>query len=545
MKNRLYILAILFGILTFPSCSLDEFPGGDTVSEEQRNETSSKDPSKIIVMFKGVVSNYIKFDTLEEDGGYHTDFGYASLCQFIEMYGQDFYSIDHGYNWYRSSMFYRDKTLNSSASELMWRVYYNVIKASNDIIEAIPSMIENATEEYLKNEFELYLSQGYVNRAFAYFQLIQTYQFTYKGNEDKPGVPLVLAGDDPRATGKRATVQEVYDVILDDIEKALPLLEGKQVPDKSYANQQVVYGLLAKVSLVMNNWKVAAESAKKAQQGYTPYSINEVSVPSFNDSKSTSWMWANLITETNDIVLTGIINWPSQLSSFTGNGYTTAGAYRSINSNLWNKIPENDVRKHSWWTDKDSKAPFIDNLIVRKGTNEGPIAEVYGYAPYTNIKFGAYQNQVLNTLNASDWVMMRVEEMILIEAEALAMDNRLGEAKQVLSNFLNTYRYEGGNYVSEASSPEQFQDEIWLQRRIELWGEGFAFFDLMRLKKPLTRIENGQTSYPANGRFNIKYGDPIFLPLIPQKEIEASSELTQADNNPLGVAPQAEVEVES
>ncbi|GAE15975.1 putative outer membrane protein [Bacteroides pyogenes JCM 10003] len=77
-------------------------------------------------------------------------------------------------------------------------------------------------------------------------------------------------------------------------------------------------------------------------------------------------------------------------------------------------------------------------------------------------------------------------------------------------------------------------DDIWLQRRIELWGEGFSFFDLMRLKKPLDRTE---ANYPAAAAFNLPAESQIFLWLIPEDEINQNKGLNKEDNNPIATIP--------
>lgn len=75
---------------------------------------------------------------------------------------------------------------------------------------------------------------------------------------------------------------------------------------------------------------------------------------------------------------------------------------------------------------------------------------------------------------------MRVEEMYLIKAEAEAMGGNLSGGKSTLENFVRTYR--DPSFTSKANSAQDFQDEVWLQRRMELWGEGFSLFDILRLK---------------------------------------------------------------
>ncbi len=72
--------------------------------------------------------------------------------------------------------------------------------------------------------------------------------------------------------------------------------------------------------------------------------------------------------------------------------------------------------------------------------------------------------------------------MILIRAEALAMGGNPGTGKSVLENFVKTYR--DPSYICPVSDAKGIQDEVWYQRRVELWGgEGFSLFDVKRLKK--------------------------------------------------------------
>lgn len=59
----------------------------------------------------------------------------------------------------------------------------------------------------------------------------------------------------------------------------------------------------------------------------------------------------------------------------------------------------------------DNKSSLIDNEQI-EGTS---IVEYFGLTPYVNTKFGAYQSIFGNTTNASDWPLMRVEEMYLIK----------------------------------------------------------------------------------------------------------------------------------
>jgi hypothetical protein len=280
----------------------------------------------------------------------------------------------------------------------------------------------------------------------------------------------------------------------------------------------------------MQNWADAANDAAKALElsGATPYTRTEVSRPTFNTANARSVIWANLITPENDVVQTGIINWPSHLCSFSGNGYVSVGGTRSIAKPLYDQIPSMDVRK-GWWLNENNESPLVEGSAYDdwRGSMEAYIL------PYLNVKFGPYNDEPLNTSNAQDWILMRAEEMLLIRAEATAMGGNAGTGKQILEDFVKTYR--NASYTCPASDAQGIQDAVWMQRRIELWGEGFSFFDIMRLHKPIIRV--GST-FASLFTFDIPADDPILLRLIPRTEIETNAAIKHPDdNNPIAPTP--------
>ena len=124
--------------------------------------------------------------------------------------------------------------------------------------------------------------------------------------------------------------------------------------------------------------------------------------------------------------------------------------------------------------------------------------------------------------------------MYLILAEAQQMDGKNGKA--TLEEFVKTYR--DPSYSCTASN---VQDEIYRQKRIELWGEGRIWFDVMRLNKGVDRRGAG---YEPNCVLNIPAGDPILLWRLPQTEINGNSALTDADNNTSTPVPTAVEDVD-
>lgn len=529
MKKNIYIILSL-AVALLMSCDLDKFPEGDIITDQQKEDVIAGSPEKLAADVNGLASGLMVYQ-LFSDVELHFDYGYASVCLHFDAAGQDMVSPSTGYNWFRKPMLFTDRLYTSEQTEFVWKTYYNHIKAANDILKVIPSDTEETLLKY-------YRGQALASRAFDYLNLIQAYQFTYKGHEDALGVPILLE-EMPIETinnNPRASVSQVYELILSDLDQSIKLLQGYNRKDKGSIDQKVAYGLRARANLLMHNWEAAANDAEKAMVGFTPYSKTDVSVPSFNTSTASSWMWANVITEDNAVVKSGILNWPSHLCSFTGNGYTTAtGTFRKINKLLWDQIPSSDVRK-GWWIDEKLSSPLTDDIYLTddKG-NDIPASEGFGWEPYTNVKFHAYQSIPGNGTNASDWPIMRVEEMILIKAEAQAMAGNLSGAKATLEDFVKGYR--DPEFKSKASSPEELRDEVWFQRRLELWGEGFSLFDILRLKKPIIRVENGQSNYPADARFNIEAEAPILLYLVPEAEISVNDGIGIGDNNESATPP--------
>lgn len=547
MNNRYFVALLGSAMLLTTSCSdLDTNPSGSTMSDGQLNEVLAQDPSKLKSEVSGMYANMIEYGAITQWYGTgqprHYDFGYASTMMMMDASGQDEPSQVSGYNWYNKPLRFVDRTANSETTYFIWNQCYKNIKVANDVLKSVD--LEN-----LSDVAKSYVGQAYAMRAFEYFTLIQIYQFSYKGHEDAAGVPIVTekTAEAEANNNPRAAVKDVYKQIMDDLNTAIDYLTDSRSA-KSEINRQVAYGLRARVNLVMQNWSDAAADAKKAAEGYTPLSKDAAAAPGFNDVSASNWIWGNIVDESNDIVQSGILNFPSMMCSFTGNGYSPTYACRMINSKLWKEIPSTDVRK-GWWIDENLNSPIVNPKYVVHQEDEDEDGNVVKYLavynqtgdevaditePYTNVKFGAYKNQYGNELNACDIPLMRVEEMILIQAEATAMGGNVEEGKRILENFVRTYR--DPSYTCNASTAEGVQDAVWFQRRVELWGEGFSFTDLLRLKKPLDRTG---ANYEVSVRFNLPAESPIFLYLIPEDE-ENHNEALVGNNNPVVAVPKAQ-----
>jgi hypothetical protein len=533
----IYSAAVVAALaLTASSCtdSMDTEPQGSTVTKEKMDQNASS----LNGLVNGMYSNMIEAEAITSWAGstYHFDFGYASTMMMMDNAGEDEVSPNTSYNWYHNILSFSDRTDKSAITYFLWNQQYKNIKQANSILSA-------TTNTYKDNSVAAAArGKALAMRAFCYLNLAQMYQFTYKGHEDALCVPIVkeTTTEEQASDNPRASVKDVYDFIMDDLNNSVTLLDGVSRSGKADIDQQVAYGLRARAELIMQNWKAAAEDAVKAAEGYTPLSRTDAAQPGFNDISASNWIWGMDVNETSDIVKTGILNFPSMICSFTGNGYSPYYSYRAINSKLWNEIPSTDVRK-GWWLDSKFNSPDVDpNYVINTGK------QVYVFSstskdddhlftiwrvPYLNVKFGAYQNKYGNETNACDVPLMRVEEMILIQAEATAMSGDVAGGKKILEDFVRNYR--DPSYTCNATTAEGVQDAVWFQRRVELWGEGFSYFDLMRLKKP---IDRRGANYEASVTYNIPAESKIMLWIIPEDEVNNNKAL-QGKNNEIVAVP--------
>ena len=536
MNMKIYkISTMVLGGLMLASCSdIDEqIYSGGAFSKEQSQDIVNAIPTRVEATFNGMFTfmgnpaqNYgTRFKDPRPD-----DFGFIMMALSQDLEGADMIGADNGYNWFSAACEYSSRTPSYANPYIRYVTPYTLIGMVKDILATIPEDTEDASLINMK-------AQAKSLRAYSYLSLAPYFQGSYETSKDKPCVP-VLSDSVDVTNNPRATVEQVYNVIVDDLTWAIDHLDETR-SSKAYVNANVAYGLRARAYLAMGKGAEAAADAEKAMQGYEPASIAEVSVPTFCDMEEHNWIWAIDITDDQANYYPSATA-PSWLSAFCGDGYGAAcGTTAMINKLLWDKIPATDVRK-GWWIDENLHSPNWADLtwgtakgdeIANLVLDDGSKVEL---PPYTNIKFGM-KSGVGSTLNNNDWPLMRVEEMILIQAEGYAISGNEAKAKEILTNFVKTYR--DPSYT--IPSGRTLRDEIWFQRRVELWGEGFAVSDARRLNKPIVRFHGPNTTNYADAfQFNIAADDGWLNMRFPQSEKDNNSAIVDNTEGSLPVAGQ-------
>ena len=357
-----------------------------------------------------------------------------------------------------------------------WRYFYTVISNANIILA---NMDDAVGDEKVKEHIR---GQALALRGWAYFYLVRAYQQTYAIAKDRPGVPYY---DTPSNEGKpRESVEVIYGHILDDLTQAVDLLADYQREFKSQINRSVARGILAEVYLTMENWEQAAATAKLARAGFPLMTEEEFQV-GFNDWELDEWMWG--IQQTDDQNLGNTSPFTLWANQTRGDRWTYD--FYFVNDKFKELFAEDDVRNQFWLrTDRNlwTSDKFRDNEIFRGSV-----------------------------------VFMRAAEMYLIEAEALARLGQDGAAKEALWA-LQDIR----NAARSQTSGDALVADILIERRKELYGEGMAWWDMIRNQQAMNR----QGDHPRKPDMPARSWS--FILQIPTGEFNANPALTSADQNP-------------
>lgn len=428
----------------------------------------------------------------------HDNYGHKSVDLANDLMGNDMIIHSQGYGWYNTDYQYTAWQVaagTANRSDIVWSFYYDVIRKVNNLLVATANQPSTPDLDRARG-------QALGIRAWCYFNLINNFQQTYKGNENAKGVPY-YTGVDANDKG-RGTVQEVYNGIIADLTQAENLLNGKPRVDKTQIDVSVVRGFRARVALVMEDWATAATYANQAKAGYPLMSQTAyTSRSAFSSIANPEWMWGALITAANATIYASFFSHmdPSQLS------YAQLGGQKKITKALYDLIPASDIRKQVFTAPGTGNANFPD----------------YCQRKHLVPTIGSW---------AADYLYMRASEMYLIEAEALAKQGQEAQARTVLQQLVQA---RNPSYSAAGLSGSALINEILLQRRIELWGEGFSLFDIKRSRVGLNR-PSGPGNHGAPNFNPVVYtlpdASPLFLMRIPQRELDNNSAMTAADQNP-------------
>lgn len=413
---------------------------------------------------------------------------------------------DTGINFSSYNAWFNMTFANQSAQKynyFPWFYYYKIISNANSVICNIDKA-EGTTSErnFIKAEALTY-------RAYCYSMLVQFYGNRWSDSNDGSTSAVVLRLDESYDALKLSTLKECYEQIYKDCDEAIKLFTESSEKRENIAqpNINVAYAIKAKAALTREDWSTATENAVKAREGFKLMS-NEDYYKGFNTAND-EWIWQCRSTE----ALLGYYSY----FAFTGSNSSASNCYKYpkwINKSLFDKIPDTDIRKKLFLDPKNYKAgTATDKSADYLATTGQSTATMKLYkdtwdndfyasrmCPTSTTKSYVYaymqfKIQTRETPGIGDFNLIRASEMYLVEAEALChVSGRDADVQKVMNELIATSgRDEAYNCTATGDA---LLDEVKTYRRIELWGEGYDWFDLKRWGEGIKR-----TSYAKGGNF--------------------------------------------
>jgi hypothetical protein len=377
----------------------------------------------------------------------------------------------------------------------LWNACYAAIGRINLFMEGLAEANPVASGIITSAEYKQFMGEALALRGLVYHDMVIMYAKPYNMNAGaSPGLPLRLISyqDTTGNNMARSTVAQVYTQILKDLDSAevkLPLTYSSDLLNTTRIHRNSVIALKTRVYLGMNNWaKVLSESVKIVPQVVAPFSAT---------SGVTHALQANIVTvfstpyTTKESIFsmpmttTNLPGTQNSLTSYYAPGPAGTGEYYLDSLFIYGK---------AGWNAADArKVTFTQTVIVRN--TAGAITSKKTYL----MKFPIGPTQ-------TDYVpVVRYAEILLNYAEAEANTNGVTALSVNLLNAVRGRSYAAGVYtVASFADVAALKTAIILERNIELLGEGFRNFDVMRSVIPIPA--NGSTAIPTT---DVRYVFPI------------------------------------
>ena len=389
----------------------------------------------------------------------------------------------------------------------MWRSPWVGIGQCNILLNSLESA---DIDEGVKNRC---LGEAYFLRSHYYYILVRLYgKLPLRLEPYNPGEEPAIA---------RSSVEEVYNLIIDDCTKAVELL-----PEKAEYDSQNV-GRACKESALAELADIYLTLAPKNQSYYSKVVELCGQIESMGYDLSTMSYTDNFDATKNngpeslfEVQYSGNTEYDfwgndvqsSWLSTFMGprNADFVAGGYgwNQPTAEFVSQYEEGDLRKD--WTILYEGCPDFDGHVYKSS---------YSNTGYNVRKFLVPKSvsPEYNT-NPANFVVYRFADVLLKKAEAL---NELGKTSEAALPLNIVRRRAGLAGVSGGISQEEMREKIIHERRMELAFEGHRWFDLIRI---------GDGSYAVNffksiGKNNVTK-DRLLFP-VPQTERDANPLMDQ------------------
>lgn len=445
MKNTLFIGLILF---TLSACSdfLEEY------SQDLARVETVADLDELLLGSAYLPVGY--YENYGENETYNLFIHFMSdeLQQNSEsdegVYS--FASLEYGlfgyYTW-QPSVGINSKLTSVGSEYDCWKKTYQYINATNIILDELDKVhAANEREALSKIRIE---GEACFLRALYYFTLVNLYAKPYEPSRAAatPGVPLKLTSYVEDKNYTLNTLAEVYEQIIEDLNRAERCLKQTEVISVYRAGLTAAYLLTSRVYLYMQDYKNARKYAQYVLDRNN--ALTDLRNYKGEGNVLTSELPEVIFSMGGNMLSTGIMGAPYDW--FYGEYIENARPFY-ISEDLYHSFDDNDLRKSNYITPSDD------------------------YHTYHKV---SWENNVhpKAKCSVSDNFLFRSTEAYLILVEAAAFDNDETKARELLTLLLSK-RYHTPPAVDESGN--ELIDLIRAERQRELCLEGHRWYDLRR-----------------------------------------------------------------
>jgi hypothetical protein len=485
--------------------------------------------------FKNLLQNYLFVSYMTDDveffdGNRIPEEGSANREWSIKEDSR-FVTFFDAYRW-------ADEIENSLLSDNAYGYLYSQALTANVCIEAVE------TSEGTDEEKETLLGQASFTRAFAYLMLANLYAKPYgEAAPDDPCVPIKLTSGPTTATFARATMTEVWKLIMDDIDVALDNLKDKAITNIYEINHKAALVLAVRAALYMEDWDKAISHGEEYITTYgAAHPLYDISTQFRATASTTQARDATVINfYNNDNKELVWVFGPSGVA-YTYTSYITGMGNSSIYwrvSSPMDKNAGNTLYTSIVQPEEEMKKTLIGqyNFTFTRATNQtvngvtGDRRPAYWFIPpkpnYTLSPSGRY-NYVVVKYDPTDGHLVgsmafRTGEVYITLAEAYARRGNAGDQAKAISllNDLRSKRIAPYSGTSEEltaatfATPQALVEFVWKERRRELcFEELHRWWDLRRTNQPAI-VHKWRTS-----SYSLAQGDGAYVLNFPLTERE-------------------------
>ncbi|MBS9768053.1 MAG: RagB/SusD family nutrient uptake outer membrane protein [Flavobacteriaceae bacterium] len=511
MKKNIYI--ILAGLLLF-SCS------EDLLNIEPTGKLSAKK----------VFENEETIDAVRS-GMYLTLSDSYALYSFYlpilgDMLGNDMVYGGHAWNPMFLELYRYKVTQETSTVEEFFGKLFKVAEIVNTIDA-------NITEEMAKkNPVQAQLkAEAKALRAMVNVDVARFFGKAYHlDNGDSKSIPylntLQYDPENPGVINKpfRNTMKEIYELAIKDFTDAYPNLPDG-VGNVTFLNKNAVDALLSRIYLDMHDYEKAKKHAVEALKG-----IALMTTEDYKNGK------LSRINSESVLVFEGDVNrsigWKAHgyLCAFFDNDSNGSAEDFLVNKSLVASFKDSDIRKkfltvntNKGLSETEIYSYVTDYIEEGKQALGFKLAEQErGYMAYGKMPRGDsnISNGIKGTYGFGDYSYIRGAELILTIAECEA---RLGNDATAQAELYKIQKRADETAVQSTQTGEALIEEILQERRKELFGEGHAFRDILRLGKGLKR----EGSHPQEGKVVLTKDDSRFVFPLPRTAVEVNPNLAK------------------